>query len=272
MQELLTSIDTENIPPVLFALSYIFMLLLVAGICLNAVFLARIRNLPPDSPELSGRMRAMPWEWQSALALLCVLLLSIASGVIELQIVGLVLAEIYIQQRGLRADVAFGMADPAIGTALPKAFIYMLITLPVFIFYSIAYRALLLYLQVDTGYQDSIEAIVDPSTSNSVRIYIIAMAIVVAPVVEELFFRGILLPAMIKLMPPTRALIMVSMLFALLHFNIASIVPLFILSASFCLAYIYSGNIMVPVFMHAMFNMINIGVLLLLKNILNLVE
>ena len=272
MQDLLNSIKPPDITPELFLATYITLLVLAAGLCLSIVFIIRAKKTPPDSPELCDRLTATPWDGRIALALLAVLLLSIVIGMIELQVIGLIAAGIYLQKKGIHLEDTFGLNRSGILKSAWLAVIYLITALPALVFFSIAYRTVLISLGIDIGYQDAIHLIIDPEEPAAVRIYIVTMAIIVAPVAEELLFRGILFPSIMKLMSPMRAVVIVSIFFALLHLHLASIVPLFILSISFCFAYIYSGNILVPIIMHMIFNAANIGLLLFLKDSLQLVE
>jgi membrane protease YdiL (CAAX protease family) len=50
----------------------------------------------------------------------------------------------------------------------------------------------------------------------------------------------------------------VSLLFALVHHHVGSLVPLFVLALGLTTAYEATGCLLVPVFMHAIFNGLNI--------------
>ena len=53
--------------------------------------------------------------------------------------------------------------------------------------------------------------------------------------------------------------------FALIHFHVPALVPLFVLAASFAVAYIVTESLWVPFVMHALFNGMNIGLILLTR-------
>ncbi len=86
-------------------------------------------------------------------------------------------------------------------------------------------------------------------------IYFTVMATMIVPISEELLFRGFGLPCCARASrSPIRAMVLTSLLFALLHLNFYAIVPLFILSMIFSFGYFYTGSITVPILMHGMFN------------------
>ena len=87
------------------------------------------------------------------------------------------------------------------------------------------------------------------------------VAIALAPVVEETFFRGILYPALKQTGFPRLALWSSALLFALIHFNVASFVPLLLLAILLTLLYEHTGNLLAPVAAHALFNTVNFAVL-----------
>ena len=98
-----------------------------------------------------------------------------------------------------------------------------------------------------------------------VQVYLFAVAIVVAPIAEELLFRGIAFPWMTKRVGVRPAMFLVSLLFAAIHMHVGSLVPLFVISIAFCLAYAYSGSLFVPIIMHSLFNAVNLSIVHLIQ-------
>lgn len=90
------------------------------------------------------------------------------------------------------------------------------------------------------------------------RFYFIFLAVVLAPVSEEILFRGILLPALGRIWGVGAAIAVSSVLFALMHMHVPSLVPLLVLSVGLSLAYIYSKSLLVPISMHMIFNAISL--------------
>ena len=96
-----------------------------------------------------------------------------------------------------------------------------------------------------------------------IHIALIFMAVVIAPISEELLFRGLIYRFLKGRWGARNALIISSLLFACLHFNILSFLPLFLLGLLLCRAYEKSGSIYVSIGFHALFNANNILLLLL---------
>ena len=95
------------------------------------------------------------------------------------------------------------------------------------------------------------------------RILIIVLAVVVAPAAEELVFRFFLYGVLKRYFGIIAGLLINALLFAAVHQHLPSFAPLFILGCCFTLAYEWSGSILVPMAMHALFNSANLVLLAL---------
>lgn len=97
------------------------------------------------------------------------------------------------------------------------------------------------------------------------RIAVIVMAVAIAPVAEELIFRGYLYPVAKRYVGPFASIMVTSLLFAVLHGHAASVPALFALAVCLSLAYEKTGTLLVPMVMHAVFNAVSIvGIMFLL--------
>jgi membrane protease YdiL (CAAX protease family) len=81
------------------------------------------------------------------------------------------------------------------------------------------------------------------------------MVAVLAPVAEEWVFRRLLYRFLAGHTPEWIAIGLSSLLFALLHRNAASFLPLVALGIALCLAYRYTGRMITPIILHAAFNL-----------------
>ena len=97
----------------------------------------------------------------------------------------------------------------------------------------------------------------DPESSLSYYLVLFYSVVIIAPITEELFFRGFIYSIIRKYNGITKALIVSTALFALAHFDIHfRFIPL-VLSSIF-LAYLYekSKSLIPPIIVHAVFNFI----------------
>jgi membrane protease YdiL (CAAX protease family) len=107
-------------------------------------------------------------------------------------------------------------------------------------------------LQIETEHQ----AITQQMTqwNNPLNQLYILTAILIAPLYEEILFRGVLLPKLIQKTGLTNALIITSLLFAALHFHLPALLPLFALSILLSLVYWWSGSLWNCIAIHMLFN------------------
>ncbi|MGQ9572877.1 MAG: lysostaphin resistance A-like protein [Dehalococcoidia bacterium] len=82
------------------------------------------------------------------------------------------------------------------------------------------------------------------------------LAIVAAPIAEETFFRGFLFAGMRAHWGTLRAALASGFLFALLHFNLGSVIPFTIIGMLLAYAYAFSGSLWTAIIAHLVFNTI----------------
>ncbi|HAJ94696.1 MAG TPA: hypothetical protein DCP02_00545 [Actinobacteria bacterium] len=101
--------------------------------------------------------------------------------------------------------------------------------------------------------------IMNRSVSNTVLLIVVSF---IGPIVEEVFFRGFLYSAFKKNWGILPALFLSSILFSLVHLEIYSFIPLFMIG--WLLAYIFekTRSLFPAIFLHAMYNLILILILL----------
>ena len=83
------------------------------------------------------------------------------------------------------------------------------------------------------------------------------IAIFVAPAAEEMMFRGILYPAIRQAGYPRVALWSTSLVFAAMHMNIPSFVPLLLLALLMVFIYEHTNNLLSCIVAHSFFNVTN---------------
>jgi membrane protease YdiL (CAAX protease family) len=122
---------------------------------------------------------------------------------------------------------------------------------------------LLKHFNIPVEPQEIMKDFIDPNAPLWLSAALAVIAVIFAPIIEEITFRGILLPIAVKHTKPLFAIITVSLLFALIHMNLQAIAPLFVLAVGLSLSYIYSRTIIVPMLIHSIFNTISLGLYLL---------
>ena len=108
----------------------------------------------------------------------------------------------------------------------------------------------------EAGVADTVLARGDPTV-------VLVAFIVVAPVAEELFFRGVVYNAWLRERGPRVALLGSAALFAVIHTSLFALVPIFALGVALALVYRRTGSLVAAMAMHAGFNAISVGITLL---------
>jgi membrane protease YdiL (CAAX protease family) len=132
---------------------------------------------------------------------------------------------------------------------------------------AIAFAAYSQFCQL-VGIKEEVQPVADllaSSDSVAVVVLIAAFAIAVAPVFEEFFFRGFAYPVLKQRWGTLRALLVVSAVFAAIHFHLPSLGPLFALAVGLGLAYELSGSLLAPITMHVLFNAVNVAMILYVR-------
>ncbi len=83
---------------------------------------------------------------------------------------------------------------------------------------------------------------------------------VVAPITEELLFRGVFLRAFMKRHSQTKAIVVTALMFALVHLNPWQAVPAFILGLAFAAIDIRTGSLLPSVISHAIYNFLVLAI------------
>lgn len=86
------------------------------------------------------------------------------------------------------------------------------------------------------------------------RVAIILLAVTVAPLAEEFFFRFFLYGVLKRYFGRSVGVVASALLFAAVHAHLPSFAPLFVLGICFAIAYEWSGSLLVSMTMHALFN------------------
>jgi len=90
------------------------------------------------------------------------------------------------------------------------------------------------------------------------------IAVVLAPFIEEIFFRGFVLNTLVKKIGIAWGIVLTALIFAAVHFEFQSIMPLIILAFILNILYVRTGSIWPGILFHVLNNVVAFFVLLLL--------
>ena len=96
--------------------------------------------------------------------------------------------------------------------------------------------------------------------------WVAVLAIVIlAPIAEELFFRGVVFNAFLRERGPRLAYLGSAALFAVIHLSIVALIPIFLLGLALAWVYDRTGSILAPIVMHAVVNGASVLIALLVR-------
>ena len=134
----------------------------------------------------------------------------------------------------------------------------MVLTIPIVLVVTFGWAQLLKNAyNAEPATQEMVKLVME-TDSVAVKLLVAFSACVFAPVTEEVLFRGYFYPAIKRFSERYFAAVVVSLLFAVVHMNTMSVVPLFVLAMSLTIAYELTGCLFVPIAMHAIFNSLTV--------------
>lgn len=116
---------------------------------------------------------------------------------------------------------------------------------------------------VTDSQQELIKCFADPSFTLKHHVLMAGSVLLVAPVLEEVLFRGIVFRGFAKKLPLPLAMAVSGFVFALVHVNAASFLALWYLGVSFAWLYARTRTILAPITLHCAFNLANLLLLYL---------
>jgi membrane protease YdiL (CAAX protease family) len=182
----------------------------------------------------------------------------IAEGAVLLFFVG------YLRAHQMKWADAFGIRN-RVQQAILAGGIVACIFLPIGEGLQRASAYVLTHFQIEPHEQQAVHVMRVTSAVSS-RVLLGVLAIFLAPIAEEVFFRGMLYPAIKQAGYPRLALWGVSLVFACVHFNLTAFVPLFVLAVFLTVLYERTDNLLAPITAHALFNSFNFIFLYLLEH------
>jgi len=175
-----------------------------------------------------------------------------------------VLLPFFLQQHQAGWRETFGWGGPQLKRAL-----YMAVTTVFFILPAVwLLQYLLVLVLTRLGWppeEQTAVALIAGAKSWWMRAYLGLFAVVLAPVAEEFIFRGMLYPLVKQLGSPRYAWFGVNAIFALIHLDVGTLVPLFALALALTWLYERTDNLLAPIIAHGLFNVVNLVLLCLAR-------
>jgi membrane protease YdiL (CAAX protease family) len=181
------------------------------------------------------------------------------------------LARRFLRDHGVSLAEAFGLSHKRL-TACLSGLVVAALFLPIGLSLQIGSAHLIEWagpkwpaLHLKPEVQQAVQTLESADTFRT-RVMLAALTILLAPLAEEVLFRGILYPWIKSRGFPRLALWGTATMFATMHMNLISFVPLLLLAVALTLLYERTCNLLAPISGHALFNAINFALLFYYQN------
>ncbi len=145
----------------------------------------------------------------------------------------------------------------------PEDLAFGCLLLPCFFVFNLIYNLILTKLGLFELMQSQYLIPIFNELNNS--LLLILVAVILAPISEELFFRGFLLNVLWKKFGFMTSAVISSLIFAAMHKPFTVVIPIFALSMFFSLMYRKSGSILPGMILHIMVNGLSVLLYLLMS-------
>ncbi|MCA1963461.1 MAG: CPBP family intramembrane metalloprotease [Prosthecobacter sp.] len=163
--------------------------------------------------------------------------------------------------RGLQPAQLFGLREMGFLRAL---FMGLLLLLPMLIMVNGTAAGLHEWMKgfwPDLDGQDVAEAF-RTSQDPAAKALLAVSAVLIAPLVEEIVFRGFIYAVIKRHTDGIYAAFCSSLLFAIVHLHVGTLIPLALLALFFCRVYERTGSLLLPMVLHGLFNGTSLAVML----------
>lgn len=181
-------------------------------------------------------------------------------GAVSFQGAALIWLHWFVREHDLSWREAFGFGRTSNARAIGLGAAAALLVLPVALLLGEVARRLLLLFHVSPEAQSTVRTLQMQLPGWQVICYGIA-AVIVAPVAEELLFRGVLYPALKQNGYARTAIWATSLLFAATHMNLMAFIPLCVLAFVLTALYEFTDNLLSAITAHSLFNAVNFTLL-----------
>ena len=183
---------------------------------------------------------------------------------LSLQGSALVCIALFLREHGVTWPQAFGFNNARL-RALGRGLLVGVVVIPGTMIIHFAYVNLLKLLHYPVEDQTAVELLREAHSAGKI-LYMGFATILLVPVAEEVFFRGILYPLLKRTGYPQLALWGAAAIFAGIHLDVAVFVPLVFLAVMLTLLYEWTNNLLACIVVHSLFNTTNFVMLFLLDN------
>ncbi len=172
------------------------------------------------------------------------------------QIAGLFLVHRFLKAHELKWGEFLGLSEGGLRRSLLIAIAVAIVALPIALGLNELSRVVITQVLGQADMQPTMQAL--EATQGPLQRAVFAFtAIILAPLIEEILFRGILYRTGQQLGFPRLALFGSSLVFAAIHASLMTLVPLTVLAIIFARLYDHTNRLIAPIVAHSLFNAVN---------------
>lgn len=233
------------------------------SICCGALFLHFANPEPPDLSPAAGKVAPIePGTDSDSAPDSGWKLFSLSVSVFFLHGATLILVFHLVRQHQTTWREAFGIGSPGFGRAALLAVGVVVLAVPLTALFAKASAQIMETLNAQPVNQEAVQ--MAEAEAPGLNLFALGViAILIAPLVEELFFRGVIYPTIKQSGCPRLAVYGTSLLFGLSHGNAMIFIPLTLLSLALIWLYEKTNNLLAPILAHSLFNAANFIMILL---------
>lgn len=181
------------------------------------------------------------------------------------QLVGLILTHYFLKVHEVPWGEFFGLSDRQPGRAIRIAIAVTVIALPLTLGLNSLSEFTLTKIQGKAAIQPTMQILAGTDNLTQ-RIIFGFAAILLAPLIEEILFRGILYRTGQQMGYPRLALYGTSFVFAAIHGSMMTLLPLTVLAIILAKLYDHTNRLIAPILAHSLFNAVNFFAYLAYQN------
>ena len=237
---------------------------IAAALAVAIFYLWLIYRVYPNKDAKCDNVPPCPLTVGDLLLMGALLMVGFALGSLKLTALAVILVAIFtFHQRGASAAIYWQFQWRDSFSYIKNGFKASCFTIPpVIIIVGVLYQVFL-HFGVEV-LQPVVEQLLQLKSWKQIVAFIF-FAVVVAPLWEEIFFRGVLYPFLKKYMHFGWAMFLSSLAWAAIHWHLPVMLPFTFLGCVLCLLYEKTGKLGNVIVAHAIFNLFNVALLLIEK-------
>ncbi len=179
----------------------------------------------------------------------------------------IVLCQLVLKQQGNLRDLGFRLVSQSILSEIRFSLMAYVSLLPMFLFSIAVVYAMSKVLALKPDSHALVHVFLNPETSPGLIATALLLAFILAPAMEELFFRGFCYPIFKAKFGRIGGMMLSAAIFAGVHMSWFAFLPIFILGLGLTLVYETRKSLITPIIFHSLHNSLFVGSFFIVKSL-----